>query len=193
MKQSKKYAVTGGIGSGKSAFLRALAEAGFPVFSCDAIYAEMRGDARFLRALGELFPACVRNGAFDFSLLSERVFSDEAERARLNAFTHPKIMERLMARMEKEKVSFAEVPLLFEGGYEGAFDGVIALRRDDAARIASVCARSGLSEAEVRARMARQWDAARLAEKKCIIVENDGSEEDLRRKAGEALRSLFAS
>lgn len=190
MTRNKRYAVTGGIGSGKSAFMQILREMGYPVFSCDEIYATLRGEAEYLNALQKVFPDCFFKGTLDKTALSDKVFSDRAELAKLNALSHPLIMRRLFALTEGERVSFSEVPLLFEGGFESQFDGVIALVRREDERVNAVMKRDGLSESAVRARFLNQFDERSLAEKNCVIVENDGSLDDLKRSAVRALRIL---
>lgn len=188
--QSKRIAVTGGIGSGKSALCEILRERGFPVFSCDEISKQLRGEEEYIALLEAAFPDCVLNGIFSEAALSEKVFSDSNALEKLNAIAHPLIMKRLFEEMSAYSVAFAEVPLLYEGGYESLFDGVIAVVREESARVASVTARSGLSEAQVLARMKSQFDYCKLNEKKCFIVENDGSLADLKRKAEEVLIRL---
>ncbi len=178
MTQSKKIALTGGIGSGKSVALALLGKWGYPVFSCDEIYAELCGDEEFLRGLSALFPFAVRENALDRAALSAVIFSDGEARKKLDAYTHPRIMRRLLAQMEAYPLSFAEVPLLFEGGYEGLFDGVIVLQRDKAARIAAVMKRSGLSEAETSARIDSQFRYEQLPAD-CFVLPNNGSKEEL--------------
>ena len=189
--QNKKIAVTGGIGSGKSLFCRILQQRGFSVFSCDEINRELWNDAAYRALLAARFPQCVRGGSIDKRLLSERVFSHPDELAALEALAHPRIMERLLARMRAcDGACFAEVPLLYEGGYQDLFDGVIALRRPLAERVAAVTQRDGVGEHVVRERIARQVSEKTLDEKACILVENSGDEGMLRRAADEALRRL---
>lgn len=188
--QNKKIAVTGGIGSGKSALCAILREKGYPVFSCDEIYAELCGDCDYLSVLGSRFPECIVEGKLDRKKLSQKIFSDPAARDALNALSHPRIMQRLFDRMEKFPVSFAEVPLLYEGGYEGMFDGVIALRRSRERRKDAVRRRDGLSDEQIEARIASQLDERELAKKNCFLIENDGSLTELRTKAEKALQSF---
>ncbi len=92
MTQSKKIAVAGGIGSGKSTVLNILKKHGCAVFSCDEIYAELCADAEFLYGLSVLFPEVVKAGRLDRALLSSMIFSDPQARAKLNDYTHPLIM-----------------------------------------------------------------------------------------------------
>ena len=183
MKPSKKIAITGGIGSGKSVLCAILREMGYPVFSCDEIYARLCGEADYIALIEKRFPACVKDGSIDKKALSRLVFADETARNELNGLSHPRIMARLLEQMAGHQVAFAEVPLLYEGGFEGLFDGVIAVIRDKSARVSAVSARSGLSEGEILARMAAQLDEGVYRERGAYLIVNDGSLDDLRQSA----------
>ncbi len=190
MKQNKKIAVTGGIGSGKTLFCNILKEMGCAVFSCDEIYGEIIKEEEYLSRLQVLFPECFQNGELNKERLSERIFSDTDAKKRLESLAHPLIMRRLITKMNGEAIAFAEVPLLFEGGFENLFDRVIALVRDKEERIRAVTERSGLSKREVLCRMENQFDPAFLSQKNCHVVVNDGSQEDLKQKAKQLLNKL---
>lgn len=186
-----KIAVTGGLGSGKSEFCGILREMGYPVFSCDEINRELWKDPSYLSELAGLFPDCLTDGLPDKTKLSRKVFSDERARARLNALSQPLIMQELIGRMNRFPTTvFAEVPLLFEGGYEKLFDAVIALRRDKETRISAVSKRDGLTRTDALARIQRQFDPDKLEEKHCLIVENDGDRAALKQKAELILQAI---
>lgn len=185
----KRIAITGGIGSGKSAVLEILRKKGYPAFSCDEIYAELCGEQEYLDQLSFLFPDCVKEGAFDRRTLSKKVFSDEKARGKLNALSHPLIMKRLLDRMAESPLAFAEVPLLFESRSEMLFDGVIVVMREKSARIEGVKKRSGLSEKEILMRMARQFDYKNVPEN-CFIIKNDGTLSALEAKIEEIVSKI---
>lgn len=189
MKQSK-IAITGGLGSGKSLVAAIVRELGFPVYSCDEINRELWGERGYLDMLASAFPQCVVNGVLDKKRLTQLVFSDEDALQRLNQISHPRIMQALMQKMQGEAVSFAEVPLLLEGGYRPLFDHVIAVRREKGARIDAVMQRDGCTREQALARMACQFDPDLLESTDCIILQNDGSEEQLRGLVKRALHSL---
>lgn len=189
MKQNKRVAVTGGIGSGKSTLLAIFKQMGYPVISCDEVSATLWQDEAYKNNLAALFPACVIHGKLDKAVLSALVFSDAPSREKLNAFSHPYILQRVLSAMSGE-LCFAEVPLLFEGGYETLFDAVIAVKRKRETRIAAVRARSGLTQEEVENRMRCQFDENLLQGKNCIIVENDGNLRELQTKAEEIIERL---
>ena len=182
MRQSKRIAITGGIGSGKSVVLAACRELGYPVFSCDEIYADLLGKPDFLAELSTAFPQCVKDGALDRHALSQIAFSGEEEIKRLNAVTHPRIMERLLEEMNAFPLSFAEVPLLYEGGFEGLFDAVIAVYRSSEERIRAVKMRNGLSVEEIRLRIDRQFPQEQLKMRADFLIENSGTADELKEK-----------
>ncbi len=175
-----KFAVTGGIGSGKSAVCRLLKERGYPVFSCDAINRALLLDEEYLTGLAVLFPACFREGKLDKTALASLVFSDKDALEKLNGYAHPRIYERLKAEMERAKTAcFAEVPLLFESGRKDIFDGAIVVLREKEARIKAVIARDSLTREEAEARIKDQFDYDGPLPDGCFVVRNDGDEEAL--------------
>ena len=48
-----KIAVTGGIGSGKSTVLKMISDLGYPVVSCDKVYADLLLDEGFVRLISD--------------------------------------------------------------------------------------------------------------------------------------------
>lgn len=188
-----KIAVTGGIGSGKSTLCDLIKARGYPVFSCDEIYAQLCTETSFLAALDGRFPGCVKNGALDRAYLSRLVFGDESARRALNALSHPHIMRQLIYKMQPHKVAFAEVPLLFESGTVQSFDMVLVVLRDTEKRVEAVMARSGLSADEIALRMARQFpypsDRASYPAN-CILLQNNGTLRDLEISLQDAFISL---
>ncbi len=190
MKQNKKIAVTGGIGSGKTLFCNILKSLGYDVFSCDDIYADLLQEEAYLSLLIKNFPECFPDGKFNKKILSERIFKNREDKKTLESLAHPLILQRLLKKMEDKEIVFAEVPLLFEGGYEELFDCVIALVRNKEDRIEAVKKRSRLTEAEILSRMENQIDPALLFDKNCIIVENNGTVEELKEKTIKILSKI---
>lgn len=155
-----KIAVTGGIGSGKSTVIKFLQKRGCAVFSCDAIYKNLLLDKSYIEKLQNLFPAAVVNGKVDTKKLSEIIFNDEKARKRLNDLSHPSIMQKLYTEMEEsaDELVFAEVPLLFEGGYEKDFNVVIVVVRDKVERIKSICERDNVTTDEALKKINTQYN-----------------------------------
>ncbi len=190
--KKQKIAITGGIGSGKSEVGKIVKRAGFPLFSCDEIYGEVILTSEYIERIKELFPSAFQNGQIDRKRLASIVFSDESALKKLNEASHPLIMKTLYERMEKAegKYVFAEVPLLFEGGFEKDFDRVLIVMRSKEKRVRAVQERDGLSEAEVLRRMNGQFDYdlnAGMLSRLYFQIFNDGTKEELEKNVLEWL------
>jgi len=155
-----KIAVTGGIGSGKSVALEYLRGKGYPVFSCDEIYKKIIHCSEYIEKIGHLFPDVIIEGNINRRKLAEIVFTDEIKRKQLDDVAHPLIMQQLMSEMEKcaDDLIFAEVPLLFEGGFEYLFDKIIVILRDKNCRIRGIEKRDFISMEEAEDRLKAQFD-----------------------------------
>ncbi len=190
MKNTFKVAVTGGIGSGKSTVIRILTELNYKTVSCDDIVKKLYESNAFRRKIKKEFPF-VAKGLIKISIdkkaLSDRVFSDKKELDKLNKITHPLIMKEIDDFFNNcgDDIAFAEVPLLFEGGYEKFFDKVIVVTRDLDKRIDSVMKRSSLSRIEVLKRIKSQFDYSSfdynsLGTTSFVVVDNNAEEEILK-------------
>ena len=186
MKQYR-VAVTGGIGSGKSTVCDLLRKRGFPVYSCDEISKRLFQEPFYQEKLLSIFPMIAVDGVADRKKLAELVFNDETQLQRLNDFTHPLIMDRLRTALQQDTSAlvFAEVPLLFEGGFENDFDFVIVVERNLEQRIQAVCARDSATPEAVSKRIARQWDyqsdehRQKMKNPAYFSMNNDGTEMQL--------------
>lgn len=179
MKNSYKIAVTGGIGSGKSIALNVAKELGYKCFSCDEIAKNLYAKRGFLKQLKKLFPSTVRGIIrlkADKKQIADIVFADKEKLKALNDLTHPLIYKELLASAEKEGgVTFLEVPLLFESGYQDNFDAVIIVMRPLKNRVESIKERSNLSQTEIAQRMSSQIDYCALNKTPYTVVGNCGS------------------
>ena len=156
----KKIAITGGIGSGKSEAIKIIKELGFSVFSCDEIYKEVILSKEYVQEIEKNFPTCVKSGKIDRTELANIVFNQPEKRDLLNRIAHPLIMKELLSKMQQipDDFIFAEVPLLFEGGYESLFDYIFIITRSKKERIQSVTKRDNLSKEEILKRMDSQFN-----------------------------------
>lgn len=182
MKQSNiKIAVTGGIGSGKTTVCNLIKKFGYPVFSCDEVYAELINSGKLTeRLVGEFGEEILTEGKIDRRKLSACVFGDEEKLQKLNEITHPKIFEEMFAQAEAfSGLVFFEVPLLFEGGYQNLFDEVLVVLRRVEDRILSVKLRDNLSDEEVRKRIDNQfnYDIDNFAQ--YYVIHNQGKINDM--------------
>lgn len=196
----KKIAITGGIGSGKSTAAKIIQELGFPIYSCDEIYKEIIQSPEYIKQIKQKFPICVNQGTIDRAKLSEIVFNNPIRRKELDNIAHPLIMQKLNESMEStaEDIVFAEVPLLFEGGFASAFDYIIIILRSIENRIQSIVARDNLPIEAINKRIHAQFDYSKenidkLSKKfPIIIIENEENVESLKTNIKQSLQKLQA-
>lgn len=196
---NKKIAITGGIGSGKSAVLNIIKEKGYPVYSCDEIYKELITAELYVKEIEKVFPNVVNEGKIDRKRLAEIIFSNEQARTRLNEISHPLIMKTLMERMNEtaSQLVFAEVPLLFEGNFENLFDKTIVVLRNREERIRSICVRDAISQKEANERMHSQFNYDDLSSQNrikkigAILIENKGDVISLKKNVERVLKDLL--
>ena len=186
--QNKRIAITGGVGSGKSTLLAAFRTLGYPTASCDEVVAALWQEQDFLEGLKDIFHELE---TIDKGTVSKAVFRDPILRERLNDYTHPKVMERVLKPVQG--LYFVEVPLLFECGLQGLFDGVVAVRRSKESRIESLVSSRNWTKQEAISRMKTQFDPARLDEMNCFVVENDGDVEKLQAAAARLVEIFLAA
>lgn len=193
----KKIAITGGIGSGKSTVSEIIRKMGYVVVSADKVYNELLLNEDFVKEICELMniSPIEKDGriTIDRKALSALVFSDKTQLSRLNDFTHPRIMDEIFRRSEGvEPLFFAEVPLLFERGYETEFDNVFVVRRQLDLRLSGTVKRDGKTEAEIRKVIDNQFDyEGNKSGYKSIIIENNGTIQELETEVSEAVKRLL--
>ena len=181
-----KIAITGGIGSGKSAAIKILKGFGFDCISLDDVYNKLCQNESFVLkvcSLTETEPAIAGGKkTLDRAAVSKKVFNDKALLKKLDEFTHAQIFEeafRQGAPAEKNgEPVFYEVPLLFEGNYEKLFDKVWVIARDKK------------SESEILEKIKNQVDYDNLNLSLHTIIKNDGSKSDLEERIKEAVGEL---
>ncbi len=182
-RNSKKIAITGGIGSGKSEVGKILSSFGYFVNSCDEVYSCLLQDKAFQGEILHLFPGAVEeDGNFSKKKLSKIVFSDRDALNALTKLTNPKILKTALIQMPQEGVCFCEVPLLFENGYESLFDDVLVVTRNVPTRVEAVMKRTGVTREEALSRIESQFDYDNADLSKYIQISNDGTLEDLTSK-----------
>ncbi|MDK6075736.1 MULTISPECIES: dephospho-CoA kinase [Massilia] len=190
--------LTGGIGCGKSTVADMFAALGASVIDTDQIAHALtapHGAAMpaLLAEFGEDF--ATPEGALDRARMRALVFSDATARARLEAILHPRIRDATAAAASIASGDYViyVVPLLIESGtWRERVTRVLAIDCPEELQVARVMARSGITEAQVRAIMAAQVTRAqRRAAADDIIVNDDGL--DALRPQVEILHAMYLS
>lgn len=180
-----KVGLTGGIGSGKSAVSRLLAERGAVVVDADAIAREVvePGTPGLAAVVAEFGDGVLRpDGSLDRPALGAIVFSDPQRLAALNAIVHPLIAARtgeLVAAAPAAAVVVHDVPLLTENNLAAGYDVVVVVDVPVELQLDRLVRLRGMTEADARARIAAQADREQRLAVAHLVIDNSGTLEQL--------------
>ena len=194
------YGLTGGMGSGKSTVAEILREKGFTVLDADEIGREVCGkDQPLLRQLVKSFGIEIikEDGTLDRRLLANLAFGDKEKTRRLNELVQTAILCRAVEKAHKNKlktkepVQFFDVPLIFEAGWDEYFAEIWLVTAPEDVRIERIKKRDGLTEEEIRSRLALQMSEEEKAEKSDVVIVNDEGMAKLRAQLDKILAEKF--
>lgn len=159
-----KIGITGGIGSGKTTVCKVFETLGIPVFYADTVAKEiMITDPILVAGIKDTFgeESYFENGSLNNKHIAAIVFNNIDELAKLNALVHPAVF-RAFETWEKDIPStvpytLKEAALLFESGSYKMCDQNILVTSPMAVKLARVMQRDKVTEAQVLARMDKQF------------------------------------
>lgn len=194
----RRIGLTGNIASGKSAVARVWQRLGAHIVDADelarrAVAPGSPGLAAIRRAFGD--DVIAADGALDRARLRDIVFRDAERRAELERIVHPEVgrlREQEEAALARAGVRIVVhvIPLLFEAGLDDSVDTVVLVDAPEAVRLKRIVRDRGLDEEQARRMIAAQMPAAEKRARADIVIDNDGTIEDLEREAEAAWRSI---
>lgn len=190
------YAISGGIGSGKSTACEILKSLGYEVIDCDQIahnvLDELSGEV--VRYFGS--KVLDEWGKINRARLGEIVFEDCAKREKLEELLYPKIEEKLWERCERleaqKKIYFVEIPLLFEKIQRFNFVNKILVYAPREKQVERVMLRNNFTQREAIQRIEAQIDIEQKRRLASVIFKNTSTQEELKNQIFEWIRSKKA-
>jgi dephospho-CoA kinase len=181
-----KVALTGGIGSGKSAAGDFFEDLGAVVVDADQLARDVieRGTDGFDELVATFGDEILTNGILDRSKLGQIVFADPGARKTLEGIIHPRVAEAFDEIVEdspEDAVIIYQIPILVETKGQNRFDYVITVEASLENRISRLKDR-GLKGYEIEARMKAQATDEQRAEIADSVFKNDGDLDSLLRQ-----------
>ncbi len=190
--------LTGGIASGKSTVSAELRRLGVPIFDADAeaklaVAKGSEGLAQVGALLGAEYIA--PDGELDRAKVAERIFRDKEALKGVEAIIHKIVWTRaeaFLAQCKKDAVRAAvlDVPLLIECGWYKQVDSVWLVAVSRRQQIERAMKRSGMTEAEVEARIAAQMSLAEKKKYADVVIDNSGTQEETMQAVRRQLKAL---
>jgi dephospho-CoA kinase len=177
-------ALTGGIASGKSAVAESFARLGVPVLDTDQIARDVvEPGTPTLAAIVREFGSDIldASGRMDRTRMRERVFSDPAQRKRLESITHPAIRTELVRRAAEARGPYQihVIPLLVESGRAEYYERVLVVDSPPEDQIRRLTARDGSSEEQAKRILAAQATREQRLDAADDVIVNTGTLADL--------------
>jgi len=177
--------VTGGIGSGKSTAAHLFEALGAVAINLDDLAKSLTApEGPLTEAVVAEFGEGVRgaDGGVDHAALARLAFATPEAAKKLDALVHPGVYNAcagaiyMLAEMpEPPGIVVVDIPLLVEAPeFFDLFDGVLAISANEDVRVERLLER-GMSEDDIRARMALQASDAERRDIADWTIENDGT------------------
>lgn len=185
-RNTRVFGLTGNIGTGKSTVAWMFEELGVPVIDADEIAHEVI--APQTPAWKQIFERYGRavllaDDVIDRKALAQIVFQDQIERKFLESVIHPYVKEEIEQRVTKLSRNgypfvIAEIPLLYEAGWEKHFDAVIVVRCNEEQEIERCRQKFGFDREETLLRLRTQYPLERKVAAADRVIDNDGGLEE---------------
>ena len=193
--------ISGGLATGKSTVTKILRKHGFSVADADQFAHDIVQPGKpALKEIQLLFGhEMIKNsGELNRQKLAEVVFTDGEKKQKLESILHPRI-QTLVSQFKQQqqesgaKVSFYDVPLLFEKNLESQFDATILIRAPQDLQVKRFIERTGLAEHEALQRIQNQLPLFVKSQRATYVIDNIGSEKDLENEIVKVVNSILSS
>jgi dephospho-CoA kinase len=191
--------LAGGIGAGKSFVAAMFGELGCLVLSADETVGHAYAEPAILQKLGEWWgkQAFTPKGDVDRAWIAQKIFSDPAERLKLEKLLHPRVQALRTEKMNQfannaSILAFIwDVPLLFEAGQNRECDAIIFVDSPMEQRIQRVRESRGWEEAELIRRENLQLPLDKKREMSDYVIVNAANAAETRRQVRDVLSQIL--
>lgn len=185
-------AITGGVGSGKTAVMEIIKSFGANILNADDINRDIMQNPQYIEKISKAFKGVVKDGQIDRVELGKKVFYDTNAMKKLNDMAHPVIIKEINKRVEEMNgIVFIEIPLLVETNMQSQFEKIWLVRASKELRLKRILMRDLVSEDYARRIMASQA-TDKIREKFATdIIDNDGDENTLYSRVEELYKGLY--
>jgi dephospho-CoA kinase len=175
--------LTGGIASGKSTIAERFESLGVPVVDTDVVAREVvLPGSPALEEIRQAFGEDVIDdaGELDRGALRDLVFSDDAERKRLETILHPRIRDAAFDQATAAEGPYViiAVPLLYESPMKDVMDRILVVDCSEETQIQRLMARDGESRGQACRIMATQASREQRLSIADDVISNDGAREE---------------
>ncbi len=173
--------ITGGIASGKSSVAERLRSLGAVVIDADHLARRaVEPNTPGWERVREVFPEVIQeDNTINRRQLGQIIFADAEKRRILEGIIHPEVLSMLQegaqAAEEEGKIVFAEVPLLYEAGWDPLMEEVWVVYVRPEVQMERLMRRAGISRQAAEEMMASQMSLEEKVKRAAVVIDNNGS------------------
>ena len=175
--------LTGNYGMGKSIVLSQFEKLGAITLDSDKIVESLLSEKETMKRIKKLMGNTVfdKNGNLITKKVADLIFKNDILKASLEDLLHPLVFEKIESFLKtitnQHAVVVIEVPLLFEGGYEGRFKRTVTVFTDEKIALHRL-EKSGVSRDDAMQRVRSQLPVEVKTIKSDFIIDNNGTLEE---------------
>jgi dephospho-CoA kinase len=176
--------VTGGIASGKSLISDWFTKAHLSVIDADVVYKNLiKSNQNLYKDIVEAFDLPTnQTSTIDFKSLGKIVFRDKEKLKKLNAITHPYVINKVELMLEEYRdnekdIVILDVPLLYEAKMESYCDYVVCVYTDRETQIDRLMKRGHLDRQTAIKRIDSQMSLEDKKAKSDFVIDNSWSKD----------------
>ena len=190
--------VTGSLASGKTEVAAVFKKLGARIFDADRVARRLiRSGSVLNESIGMLFGKeyLKTDGQINRKKLADHVFRSPKELRKLNTLIHPDVMMSALevirrSKEQRGRVLVLDVPLLFESRMDG-LAGTTVLVKSTTPRMIERARKKGIGASMAKKILSCQWPNSRKEPLADIVITNNGSLRDLRRRAKEVFFEII--
>ena len=196
---TKLVGITGGIGSGKTTLSSHLKKLGYLVHESDAVVSKIytKPKKQFLTFIKEkISQDAVNHNKINKTEIANVIFNNKAIKKLLETYIHKEVQDSREAfikknKKNKNKLIFADIPLLFENKLEKGFDLVICIISSKKNRIKRVLENKKFTKDNLNKILTAQTTDKERKKRSQIIINNNKTKKDFIFSVEKALKDLI--
>ncbi len=184
-------AITGTIGSGKSAVTEYLSKLNVKTISCDEVNSELLDKEETIKDLSDIFGCDYK--IVDRPYISNQIFNNSEIKAKVEQYLHTRIKEEINTFIEEnseEEILAVEVPLLFEVNWDHYFDYNVTVISNKDTIYKRLRKNRKMSDEQITQRYNKQMPVEEKIRRSDAIIQNDTTKSELKKEVKSLIKKL---
>jgi len=188
--------LTGNYGMGKSFVLSVFKERGAIVLDSDEIVSNLLKDRKVILRIKKILGDRIEkpDGTLDKCEVTKIIFDNNVLREKLEVLLHPMVFDNIQNYLKKisgkKKLIVVEVPLLFEGGYQGRFERTITVFTTQKTSLERLM-KAGVSRSNALKRLKAQLPIQIKKKNADFLIDNNGPKQKTLRQVESLYHKLL--